>query len=305
MMFLKGKSRPTEAARDWKERQTEFWLGRRHHSAASSLKPTLFENRRWKRVCTEQMERRAGDRRTDEDSYFDKLRFGEPDGCYETHSVFKGRLKRSLDHSFETAPGTVRHWRRANTDMTDEFRAKETRLRAFLHFSLTHHYSGTWSFRWTWRIRTQEALWGRWCLWACGSRTPADFLLELENGMEQDEKPDVHNDIRAVKRCSSSSDDRQLYFSDILASASLLPWYERTEPCTRLSARRQARSSTGSGPPDQTETHKHGAEEKNTILFDLYMRRRRMEGITTWRPHTRHILLTGRCSSREVTLSEA
>lgn len=133
-----AKSQPTEAARDWKERQTEprrVWLGRRRHSAASSLKRTLFWNRHWKWVCTEQMERRAGDRRTDENSYFDKLRFGEPDGCYETHSVFKGRLKRSLDHSFETVPGTVRHWRRANTDTTDEFRAKETRLRPFLHAS--------------------------------------------------------------------------------------------------------------------------------------------------------------------------
>lgn len=53
-------------------------------------------------------------------TYFDKLWLGEPDGCYETHSLFKGRLKRSLDHPFETVLGTVRHWRRA--DVADKQR---------------------------------------------------------------------------------------------------------------------------------------------------------------------------------------
>lgn len=92
------------------------WLGGRRHWAVSSLKLIFFFFFHWERGCAEQMECRAGDGGADEDPHFDKLRFGEPHGCYETHSVFKGRLKRSLDHSFETVPGTVRHWRQAHTD---------------------------------------------------------------------------------------------------------------------------------------------------------------------------------------------
>lgn len=105
------------------------WLGGRRHWAVSSLKLIFFFFFHWERACTEQMECRAGDGGADEDPHFDKLRFGEPHGCYETHSVFKGRLKRSLDHSFETVPGTVRHWRQAHTQTRREIRSGETRLR--------------------------------------------------------------------------------------------------------------------------------------------------------------------------------
>lgn len=45
------------------------------------------------------------------DSHLDELWFGEPHSCYETHSVFEGRVNKwSLDHSFKTVLGTVRHW---------------------------------------------------------------------------------------------------------------------------------------------------------------------------------------------------
>lgn len=62
------------------------------------------------------------------------------------------------------------------------------------------------------------------------------------------------------------------YFSDTLASVSLLPWYERTEPCRRLNARLRAGSSAGFDPRDQTEnTH---MSQMHVILTEL---------LTMWR----------------------
>lgn len=140
------------------------------------IKTTFLNTEAWNQMCRNQIEWGVRNGRTDNDSYFDKLWFGKPHSCYETHSVFKSRVKRSLDHSFKTVPGTIRHWWQTNT--TDKFAARKTQLRQFVHSSVTHHYSGTWSFQWTWHIRTLGALWGRSSLGACGNRTPADFLLE-------------------------------------------------------------------------------------------------------------------------------
>lgn len=203
------------------------------------------------------MECRAGDGGADEDPHFDKLRFGEPHGCYETHSVFKGRLKRSLDHSFETVPGTVRHWRQAHTQTRREIRSGETRLRRTsgtfrrdsplfrdLKFpmNLTYSYTGG----------------------SLGSMVPLSMWQQNSSWFfagvkkkRKDEKPDLQDDGKDATPAAEG----ELYFSDIRASASLLPWCGRTEPCTRLSAPRLARSSAGSGPRDQTERRKAAADK--------------------------------------------
>lgn len=73
----------------------------------------------------------------------------------------------------------------------------------------------------------------------------------------KDENPGLQDDGRDA----TPAVEGELYFSDIRASASLLPWCGRTEPCTRLSAPRLARSSAGSGPRDQTERRKAAADK--------------------------------------------
>lgn len=42
--------------------------------------------------------------------HLNELWFGETHCSYKTHSVLEGSMEGPLDHSFETIPGTVRHW---------------------------------------------------------------------------------------------------------------------------------------------------------------------------------------------------
>lgn len=212
-------------------------------------------------MCINQIEWGLKNRGTDNDSYFDKLWFGKPHCCYETHSVFKGRVKRSLDHSFKTVPGTIRHcWQTNATVSVQQGRLAQTVCAQWcssplfrdLKFpmNLTYSYTGG-----SLGSMVPRSMWQQNSSW---------FFAKTKKQSMKTGEEDV--DLGWIMTRWNDRNKRLIYFSDIQASVSPLPWYERTEPCTRLNARPQARSSTGSGLQDQTETSKMSLSETRKWL---------------------------------------